>query len=235
MSSTSLCRTKLSRFSSTLQRNNILKSSSETSRNLCISTKPTKLTKPTTPRLSSITSSRSYAVRAPPPSTAETPSTTVFAGPSRPRPYHANHPVPRRKRDLPSIPRRWPFILAFSLLGLTGWGLFLTYVTNQEKISSSVTKSIMRAVRNDERLKEVLGEAIRPEPEWWLNGDPRIKGTISTMQGNVDVSFRIKGSKGAGTLYFTSIRREKGLPFTILRFKLIADDAQVVEIESKGL
>ncbi|THU96095.1 hypothetical protein K435DRAFT_797595 [Dendrothele bispora CBS 962.96] len=34
----------------------------------------------------------------------------------------------------------------------------------------------LRAVRNDERLKEVLGEAIRPEPEWWLNGDPRIKG-----------------------------------------------------------
>ncbi|THU91711.1 hypothetical protein K435DRAFT_726936 [Dendrothele bispora CBS 962.96] len=39
------------------------------------------------------------------------------------------------------------------------------------------------------------------------------------MQRNVDVSFRIKGSKGAGTLYFTSIRREKGSPFTILRFK----------------
>ncbi|THU91708.1 DUF1783-domain-containing protein, partial [Dendrothele bispora CBS 962.96] len=90
-------------------------------------------------------------------------------------------------------------ILAFPLVGFIGWGLFLTYITNQEKISSSVTKSIMRAVRNDKRLKEVLGEAIRPEPEWWLNGDPRIKGTISidTMQGNVDVSFWIKGSKGA--------------------------------------
>jgi len=58
----------------------------------------------------------------------------------------------------------------------------------------------MRAVRNDEKLREVLGEAIRPQPEWWLNGDPRIKGTISTMQGNVDVSFRIKGSKGAFAL-----------------------------------
>ncbi|THU96106.1 hypothetical protein K435DRAFT_665098, partial [Dendrothele bispora CBS 962.96] len=64
------------------------------------------------------------------------------------------------------------------------------------------------------RLKEVLEEAVRPEPEWWLNGDPRIKGTISTMQRNVDVNFRIKGSKGIGTLYFTSIRREKEVPFT---------------------
>lgn len=54
------------------------------------------------------------------------------------------------------------------------------------------------------------------------------------MQGNVDLSFRIKGHKGreftqnvlcrvdhihdniaAGTLYFTSIRKAKGEPFTI--------------------
>ncbi|THU91715.1 hypothetical protein K435DRAFT_863160 [Dendrothele bispora CBS 962.96] len=76
------------------------------------------------------------------------------------------------------------------------------------------------------RLKEVLEEAICPELEWWLSGDPRIN---RTMQGNVD------GNKGAGTLYFTSIRSEKRLPFTILRFKAIADDDQAVEIEPEGL
>ncbi|THU96094.1 hypothetical protein K435DRAFT_893957 [Dendrothele bispora CBS 962.96] len=92
-----------------------------------------------------------------PPPNAGTPFITVFAGPSKPRPYHANHPVPKRKRDLPSIPCRWPFILAFSLVGLTGWGLFLTYVTNQEKFSSSVTKSIMRAVRNNQIERSFRG------------------------------------------------------------------------------
>lgn len=35
------------------------------------------------------------------------------------------------------------------------------------------------------------------------------------LQGTVDISMRVKGSKGAGTLYFTSIRKEKGQPFTI--------------------
>ena len=35
------------------------------------------------------------------------------------------------------------------------------------------------------------------------------------MQGNIDISFRVKGSKGAGTLYFTSIRRAKGSQFDI--------------------
>ncbi|THU91707.1 hypothetical protein K435DRAFT_758930 [Dendrothele bispora CBS 962.96] len=169
--------------------------------------------------MSSLAFSRLYAVRASPPPNAGTPFMTVFAGPSRPRPYHANHPVPKRKRRLPT---------RMSSLGLIGCGLFLHH---QSKENLFFRNQIDHARREERR---------GIEPEWWLNGDPRIKGMISTMQGNVDVSFRIKGIKCAfffctGTLYFTSIRREKGLPFTILRFKLIADDGQVVEIESKGL
>ena len=108
----------------------------------------------------------------------------------------------------------------------------------------------MRSVRQDPKVRETLGEAIRPQPEWWLNGDPFVKGQvrkhvfsvglaltyhvqIGQLQGNIDVSFRIKGSKGcyhryyrekllnpyyylqgAGTVYFTSIRKEKGERFT---------------------
>ena len=68
------------------------------------------------------------------------------------------------------------------------------------------------------------------------------------LQGNVDVSFRVKGSKGAGTLYFTSIRKEKGQPFTVcesteaiilhiisdrlstVRYKIICDDGTTVNL-----
>ncbi|THU91713.1 hypothetical protein K435DRAFT_908040, partial [Dendrothele bispora CBS 962.96] len=53
-----------------------------------------------------------------------------------------------------------PFILAFSLVDLTDWDLFLTYVTNQEKISSSVTKSIMRTVRNDQIERSFRGSYL---------------------------------------------------------------------------
>lgn len=91
----------------------------------------------------------------------------------------------------------------------------MTYATNQEKLSSTVFRSIMRSVKADAQLREVLGDAIRPQPEWWLNGDPHITGhvsfrtlvagcsrmlngvQISQLQGNIDVSFRVKGSKGA--------------------------------------
>ncbi|KAG9226469.1 hypothetical protein CCMSSC00406_0005864 [Pleurotus cornucopiae] len=90
----------------------------------------------------------------------------------------------------------------------------------------------MRSVKESAELRDHLGEAIRPQPEWWLNGDPRIKGNINQLQGNVDVSLRLKGSKDSGTLYFTSIRKEKGVPFTILRFKVICDDGSVVYISS---
>lgn len=57
----------------------------------------------------------------------------------------------------------------------------MTYVTNQEMISSSVVRQIMRCVREDPQLREKLGEAIRPQPEWWLNGDPKINGRVRIL------------------------------------------------------
>ncbi|KAJ7583283.1 cytochrome oxidase complex assembly protein 1-domain-containing protein [Mycena floridula] len=174
--------------------------------------------------------SRAAALRAPwysrtrllsTPPNREEPTVTTFSDTSRPRPF---------KRDLPRIESRWPQVVSFVVLGVAGWALFLTLMTNQEKMSSSVVKQIMRTLRTDEQVHEVLGEAVRMQGEWWLNGDARIHGRISTMQGNIDVSFKVKGTKGAGTLYFTSIRREKGAPFEILRFRIICDDGTVIDV-----
>ncbi len=69
-------------------------------------------------------------------------------------------------------------MLLAAVLGVAGWVAFLTYVTNQEMISSSIVRQIMRCVREDPKLREVLGEAIRSQPEWWLNGDPKINGRV---------------------------------------------------------
>lgn len=57
----------------------------------------------------------------------------------------------------------------------------MTVATNQEKLSSSVFRSIVRALKADPRLKEVLGDAIRPQTEWYLNGDPHVKGHVSEV------------------------------------------------------
>ena len=37
----------------------------------------------------------------------------------------------------------------------------------------------MNTVQENPALREALGDAIRFEPVWWLNGDPYIKGGVS--------------------------------------------------------
>ncbi|KAJ7225915.1 cytochrome oxidase complex assembly protein 1-domain-containing protein [Mycena pura] len=135
-------------------------------------------------------------------------------------------------RDLPRIEKRWPTALGVTAVVLVGWAAFLTYVTNETKVTSSVVKQIVRTLKADPQLRELLGLALRPQPEWWLNGYPLIHGQINQLQGNVDVSFRIKGSLGFGTVYFTSIRKAKGIPYEILRFRVILDDGRVVEVRT---
>jgi cytochrome c oxidase assembly factor 1 len=81
-----------------------------------------------------------------------------------------------KNSDVPQ--KRWPLILAVSCLGLTGWAAFLLVATNQEKLSSSIVRQILRTARDNVELKELLGGAIRPEPAWILNGDPWINGKV---------------------------------------------------------
>ncbi|KIM48510.1 hypothetical protein M413DRAFT_14987 [Hebeloma cylindrosporum] len=172
---------------------------------------------------------RCYATELPrPPPPSRQPVIETFSETSRPRPYYAKHPP---FRELPKAKSKWPLAIGGAVVGIAGWIAFMTYATNQEKLSSSVFRSILRGLKSDPQLKEVLGEAIRPQPEWYLNGDPYVKGHIGQLQGNIDVSFRVRGSKGSGTLYFTSIRKEKGHPFNILRFKVICDDGTIVNIK----
>ena len=52
-------------------------------------------------------------------------------------------------------------------------------VANKERLSSSVVRQIMRTVKDNGELNEILGESIRPQPEWWLNGNPWIEGSVS--------------------------------------------------------
>ncbi|KAJ7814127.1 cytochrome oxidase assembly protein 1, partial [Mycena olivaceomarginata] len=134
-------------------------------------------------------------------------------------------------RPLPQIERRWPTFIGIGVVVLTSWAAFLTYVTNETKVTSSVVKQILRSIKADPQLLETLGLAIRPQPEWWLNGiSDYSRAGINQLQGNIDVSFRIKGALGSGTVYFTSVRKAKGIPYEILRFRVIHDDGRVVEV-----
>ena len=56
--------------------------------------------------------------------------------------------------------------------------MFMVFVGNQERLSSSIMQQIMSTIRENAELREVIGEAVRPEPVWWMNGDPWINGAV---------------------------------------------------------
>jgi len=122
------------------------------------------------------------------------PHTKIYSEPARLQPYYVKHPpfrdLPKQKvikriwvscfRDqrINRSQKIWPYLVAAAVLGLGGWAAFMTYITNREMITSSVVRQIMRSVREDTNLREALGEVIRPQPEWWLNGDPKMNGRV---------------------------------------------------------
>ncbi|KAJ7142741.1 cytochrome oxidase complex assembly protein 1-domain-containing protein [Mycena epipterygia] len=152
------------------------------------------------------------------------PVVETYSAPSRPRAVFTPRQLPFRRRT-------WPVAVALTALGVGCWAAFFGYVTNETKATSSVVKQILRTTSKDIDLRQVLGDNVVPQPEWWLNGKPRIRGELNQLQGNIDLSMRLHGSRGAGTLYFTSVRKAHGIPYEILRFKVIADDGTVVEVD----
>ena len=84
-------------------------------------------------------------------------------------------------------------------------------------------RRVLSELRESEDVRAVLGDAVRPEPTWYLNGSPWVYGSVcgtqafaygagegaiitaslilgnfqvKMLQGNIDISFRIKGHKG---------------------------------------
>lgn len=126
---------------------------------------------------------------------SSTPSSSPPTEPTTQRPSEYYSRPRDATRDLPSSASRTPLLLAVSALGLGAWAAFYAYATNAERLSNSVTLQVLDTARADPGLRAVLGDAIRPAPAWWLNGDPWIAGSINTLQGHVDLSFKLKGHK----------------------------------------
>jgi len=179
------------------------------------------------PRSALLTLQRTFANRLPRPPPKDLPPPETFSSTSRPRQYYSR---PQPRDDLPPLHRTWLKVVVVCISGVGVWAAFLAYAANQQRLSSSAMRRVLSELRESEDVRAVLGDAVRPEPTWYLNGSPWVAGSVKMLQGNIDISFRVKGHKGAGTVYFTSIRRERGGPFTTLRFKIIADDGTVVLI-----
>ncbi|PVF98558.1 DUF1783-domain-containing protein [Serendipita vermifera] len=150
---------------------------------------------------------------------------TTFSSPSRPRPIQ---PRPLPKEDYSRTKNGAAWTLGAAFVGLCGWGVFLLYATNLERLSSSVTRQVIANLKDSHQVQQVLGNPVHLPAKFFP--DPWISGSVNMPAGHVDLSFRIQGTKTGGTVYFTSIRKDKGLPFTILRFKVITDGGETISL-----
>lgn len=69
------------------------------------------------------------------------------------------------------------------VLGLSLWGAFLLYTTNQERLSSSVVRQLLLKLKTSENalLRQSIGENIGPEPAWYMGGNPWIDGQVGRL------------------------------------------------------
>lgn len=73
------------------------------------------------------------------------------------------------------------------MLGLSTWGGFVLYATNKERASSSILRQLYTDLKNSNAVKATLGDGIRLEPKWWLGGEPRIEGAVSTIPDQLSI------------------------------------------------
>ncbi|SAM70842.1 uncharacterized protein UBRO_20475 [Ustilago bromivora] len=143
-----------------------------------------------------------------------------------------------QNKPLPSVPNRLPYLAAFVATALASWAAFAAYATNNEKLSSSVFKSVVSQVKSSSQVAQLLSSptchnlpkptshSITLKPKPWLGVTCRVKGSVNMMQGRVDLSFKITNAPektNTGTVYFTSVRANKHAPFEILRFLVVND------------
>ncbi|KAF8335000.1 cytochrome oxidase complex assembly protein 1-domain-containing protein [Cantharellus anzutake] len=135
-------------------------------------------------------------------------------GCSRPKAIHSRQTPERELPDLTSV-----------------------FALRRERIASSVVRQIMHVLQtsDDPLLEANVGRKISMKPHWYILNQPYVFGTINLLQGKVDISFGVQGSEGDGTVYFSSIRKMKGQPFTILRFKIICDNGEIVQLKDANV
>lgn len=145
------------------------------------------------------------------PSNSRMASSSTPSSSSSPSPPLTRRPATtQEQRPLPTLPSRRPVYIGLILFSLISWTAFTLYAMNIERSSSSAFRSVLATVKEDERVRSLLGEdemgkmGVREEKKWWAGGRVWVKGTVNMMQGRIDISFRIKGP---GSEY--SIEEEK--------------------------
>ena len=122
-----------------------------------------------------------------------------------PPPQANSGPLMERRpdRELPAINTfpRWLRTLPIFVAAVTAAALA---IFNYQKSSSSVVSSTLYALRKSPKAREVLGDEI-----YFAHKIPWIRGEMNQLHGRINISFKVKGSKGQGTMRFRSTRPDR--------------------------
>ncbi|WPK26054.1 hypothetical protein PUMCH_003399 [Australozyma saopauloensis] len=83
-------------------------------------------------------------------------------------------------------------------------------IFNYEKTGSPIINSLMYCLRRSEVAKSSLGDNIGYASEW-----PWIWGPLNTVQGRIDIQYKVKGDKQGATVHLKASRVSAILPFEV--------------------
>lgn len=102
-------------------------------------------------------------------------------------------------------------------------------IFNYQKSSSPVVASTLYALRTNERARELLGDEI-----YFKAQIPWIGGTMNQLQGNIDIHFAVKGTRGTGVMRFASFRPTPKGVFETTEWSLETSDGRKIDLLEDG-
>jgi cytochrome c oxidase assembly factor 1 len=163
-------------------------------------------------------------------------SATTAAPPTQPSPFipapkEGSGPLLSRQanRELPDVGASrnvWLYTLPIFTLVVAASALAFF---NYQKASSSTVSSILYALRTNPAARELLGDEI-----YFASNVPWIRGEMSQMQGNIDITFWVKGTRGVAKTRFVARRKEKRGTFATEEWSLTKEDGSVLHLLEHG-
>ena len=110
----------------------------------------------------------------------------------------------RSDRALPPLPNSYSIWLRTIPVFVAVITVSALAIFNYQKASSSVVNSTLYALRTSEAGRRELGDEI-----YFRDKFPWIWGEMNQLHGRIDISFRVKGTKGTGMMKFKSTRKTR--------------------------
>ncbi|RVD81203.1 uncharacterized protein DFL_009077 [Arthrobotrys flagrans] len=129
--------------------------------------------------------------------------TTIFQRSLIAAPKEGGPPLLQRSadRELPDVTPKRRYLIHIPIF-LISMYVAANLLFNYQRSSSSVVSSTLYALRVNPEAREILGDEI----SFKAKTIPWIHGTMDQLHGKIDISYKVKGSKGEGTVHFLSLR-----------------------------